>query len=387
MSDTPSVGTVLYFDNDLEHAEQTVRFLQSEGYRVEHFTGLDGMGLDAVRDRLPEPPDAVLLDFQGAGDDLEVCAALRADYLSEATPIIITAANLDQESVFAAYDAGATDYLNKPLRFKELGAKMSQYRAVAEQRASLNQQIAMARNLAFTAMTTSSELGEILRFHEYSLSISDFKELGSVLLETLSGFGVKGSIIFFLGREVFCSDDGTDRPLEREVLRKFRDQGRLVSFKNRTFFNYSKFSLLIRNMPVDNEERYGILKDQLCIMLNGLEGRVRAMLIERSNEDKKRAILIIANTIGRMVMDMEENNVKLSQQFEKVIVDMETRLSHDILKYNLLEHEERAIMDNVYQALGESTSIFERSIALESEYRKIMKQLLESLAAKQPLDV
>ena len=59
-------------------------------------------------------------------------------------------------------------------------------------------------------------------------------------------------------------------------------------------------------------------------MLNGLEGRVRAMLIERSNEDKKRSILIIANTIGRMVMDMEENNVKLSQQFEQVIASFES---------------------------------------------------------------
>lgn len=382
---TPSAfGTLLYFEDDDAMASMIMDFLTEQGYRVEHFAEFPANGIEGLRERLAEPPAVVLLDILLSGmNGYEICQLLREQYLPETTPVIFISGLMKNDDILQAYKCGADDYLVKPARLEELAVKLANYRAAAERCQIASEQMEIVRRMAFAAMATSSELGEILRFYEDSMQLPELPALAKRLLQTVGTFGVRASIMFWKDQELYCSDDDREHPLEIEVMRLFRSDGRVHSWKNRTFFNYDHFTLLVRNMPVTDELRYGVLKDQLCLLLNGLDSRISSLLTEHYSRQQRKAIAITASTLHKMVMEMDQNNVSLSGKFEQIIMDMELRLNHDILMFNLLQSEEQVLIGHLHESITAATSVFQSGLTFERQYRETMARLLENLAARQ----
>jgi len=78
-------------------------------------------GEQALAALATELPEVILLDIMMPGmSGVEVCAKVRADPRTTHTPIIILTAKSDAETHRAAMEAGATQYLVKPIRPSEL---------------------------------------------------------------------------------------------------------------------------------------------------------------------------------------------------------------------------------------------------------------------------
>lgn len=92
--------------------------LEDEGYSVrEAANGADGLASFAS-----EPADLVLLDLRLPDmSGFEVCRALR---LRSIVPIIIITAQTDTVDMVAGLEAGADDYVTKPVVPKELAARI-----------------------------------------------------------------------------------------------------------------------------------------------------------------------------------------------------------------------------------------------------------------------
>ena len=278
-------GKVLYFEDDLELSNLFKEFLETEHYQVIHYASLPEGGISEIAEALGDQPDFVLLDIGLPGvDGNQVCQQLREEYLSANVPIIFISGRMSENDILSAYEVGADDYLIKPVRLMELKLKLEQFSKRQQARENNQQLISGAQQMAFKAMATSSELGEILRFHEDSYSVGSIADLAKLLLDAIAKFSLKASIAFFDKSTSFYRNDGQIKPLEEQALETFRDQERIFSWKNRTFFNYPNFSVLIRDMPINDEERYGVLKDQLCLLFNGVDARVNALKIEKSNQ-------------------------------------------------------------------------------------------------------
>jgi len=70
-------------------------------------------------------PDVILLDALMPGmDGFEVCRRLRADIATRAIPVIFMTGLTETEHVVAAFDAGGTDYVTKPVRQSEMLARV-----------------------------------------------------------------------------------------------------------------------------------------------------------------------------------------------------------------------------------------------------------------------
>ncbi len=83
--------------------------------------------------------DCFLLDINMPDEDgISLCAAIREMPEHEETPIIMLTVNRDWESIRRSFDAGATDYVTKPVESVELIARvnMSQRFTVARQSAA-----------------------------------------------------------------------------------------------------------------------------------------------------------------------------------------------------------------------------------------------------------
>lgn len=71
------------------------------------------------------PPDLIILDIMMPGmDGIELCQTIRNRQERGNVPILILSTRGDAKSVLRSMDAGATDYLPKPILHHDLVAKV-----------------------------------------------------------------------------------------------------------------------------------------------------------------------------------------------------------------------------------------------------------------------
>jgi signal transduction histidine kinase len=109
-------------EDDPSSARVLRQILEQAGYRVT----LAADGADALRRMEEQLPDLLLLDWMLPGvSGLEICHQVRQRWNALALPILMVTAKTDPESVYAAFDAGASDYIAKPYRGAEIRARIA----------------------------------------------------------------------------------------------------------------------------------------------------------------------------------------------------------------------------------------------------------------------
>jgi DNA-binding response OmpR family regulator len=110
--------TVLLVEDDARVRRVLRLALEDEGYTVtEAADGAAGLSTLAA-----QPPDVVLLDLMLPDTDgFTVCRSIRR--VSD-VPVIMVTARVDSHDVVAGLEAGADDYVTKPLVAKELAARI-----------------------------------------------------------------------------------------------------------------------------------------------------------------------------------------------------------------------------------------------------------------------
>ncbi|EGH33749.1 PAS:GGDEF protein, partial [Pseudomonas syringae pv. japonica str. M301072] len=109
---TQSAATILIIDDDVHVRELLEVLLQNQGYRT--LTAESGELALAMIKR--QAPDLILLDIMMPGmDGYEVASQLKAEKNTANIPIIMLSALDDQSSRLSGLEAGAEEYLNKPV--------------------------------------------------------------------------------------------------------------------------------------------------------------------------------------------------------------------------------------------------------------------------------
>src|ERR1044071_6851650 len=112
---------ILVVDDVADNVEILQLRLESQGYEV--ITAGDGeAALATIRDKLP---DLVLLDIMMPKlDGIGAVKALKADSSLPFIPVILVTARADAKDVIAGLEAGADDYLTKPVDHAALLARV-----------------------------------------------------------------------------------------------------------------------------------------------------------------------------------------------------------------------------------------------------------------------
>jgi adenylate cyclase len=132
------IPLVLVADDMPANVEILQMRLESRGYDV----AVANDGDNALARIVDLKPDLILLDIMMPGiDGIEVCRRVRADPTLPYTPIVMVTAKADKKDVAAGLDAGADDYLTKPIDHAELMARvrsMLRIKELYDQLAELN---------------------------------------------------------------------------------------------------------------------------------------------------------------------------------------------------------------------------------------------------------
>jgi len=125
---------VLVVDDDPDMVGFLARLLQSEGMAVE--TAADGASALSLVDATP--PDLVLLDVMMPGaSGFDVCRQLKGDEATALIPVVLVTSLEDSESRVRGIEAGADDFLSKPVKREELIARVKTLRRLHDTRKEL----------------------------------------------------------------------------------------------------------------------------------------------------------------------------------------------------------------------------------------------------------
>jgi two-component system sensor histidine kinase/response regulator len=140
---TPARATVLVVDDEPRN-RLLVRACLEPAYRVlEAVDGADGLAVLAR-----EPVDTVLLDVLMPGrNGYEICAEIKRQHSGILLPVVLLTALSDQDSRNEGLQAGADDYLTKPIDRRELLLRVQGMVKLRSQQEQIHRQVAELRTL------------------------------------------------------------------------------------------------------------------------------------------------------------------------------------------------------------------------------------------------
>ncbi len=142
-------------------------------------------------------PDIILLDIMMPGiNGFETCERLKADEHTKDIPVIFMTALSDAEDKVKGFEAGAVDYVTKPLQYSEVLARVTTHLKIRELARSLQGQNEQLQGLTDELQKTNAELVKVsdeLRDANTALSRR------AVQLETSNQVGQQVTSILDLG--------------------------------------------------------------------------------------------------------------------------------------------------------------------------------------------
>ena len=146
-----SNALILVVDDEATQRLLTRDTLEKEEFRVEEASNGEE-GLDRIREIRP---DLVLLDVMMPGmNGFEVCRQLRADPTYSEIPVIIVTGREDTEDIKKGFDAGATDFLTKPVKWNLMSNRIRYVLRTSR----LEQELRVAKEVAEKASEAKSAL-------------------------------------------------------------------------------------------------------------------------------------------------------------------------------------------------------------------------------------
>ena len=134
MSEPQGAFRVLVVDDDPDMGAYLGVLLRKEGMRADIVEGGDAAMMRVMTD----PPDLILLDVMMPGvSGFEICQRLKSEETTALIPIVLVTGLEDTDSRVRGIEAGADDFLSKPVKREELVARVKTLRRLHETRKEL----------------------------------------------------------------------------------------------------------------------------------------------------------------------------------------------------------------------------------------------------------
>lgn len=299
----------------------------------------------------------VLLDVSMPGmDGYEVCQKIREHDKYSQVPVIFISARGSVEERMQGYKSGGDDYLVKPFECDELLSKIKLLERYDNERQGLKDNYQMASNVAMDAMTGSQEIGMALEYSKNTYGIKNESDLMKLLVNCLMGFGLNAIIRLKSGSEFeWHQCVGDPSPLETELVEMLATKDRIFSFEHRTQFNFDRINLLVKNMPIDDDNKYGRYKDLLPFFLDATNACMESIEDSKTIADHNQLKSAIS-TVNRYI-DEEKKLIKESQDIlGSILRDLNRTVEDELPILGLEEDQEKFLVGLIETKITEASA-------------------------------
>jgi len=354
--------TILAVDDEVINLE-ILHELLDDHYKI--ITATDGQAcLEIVND---SNPDLILMDVNMPRlDGIDTCKKLKADSSTASIPIIFVSALASHQEKMTGYKAGGEDYISKPFDGDELFAKIALTLSASAAIAEYEKSSSETMNMAMTALSTAGNVGTALQFSNASLGSKTADELAELLMEYYAIYGLIVSIRYVQENKVkFYSHSDTISDVEKKLMNQANEQGRFIDFGRRTLVNYERISVLIKNMPVENEQKYGEMKDNLGFIGDAAEARATSIEVEKALNT---IIISSKEILSEINLEYKENAGKN----DSILALLHREMSEAFHFLEMRTEDEDSLISILVSAEQKSKSLYQNGLDIEEKIARLM---------------
>lgn len=339
-------------------------------------------GADALFMAQKNHPDLIILDVEMPGmDGYETCRRFKKIDATVDVPVIFVSAHDKIEDRLKGYEAGGEDYLIKPFDPKELETKVAQLLKAASERTALKQMANYATSTAMTAISNTSEMGVILEALKKFNVCDDYKTVGEAVLQGLSVYGLKGAIQIRSPEEIITRNtQGEVSPLEASVINHLVSMERITQFQSKLCINYPDISLLVHDMPLENVERCGRLRDHMTMLVEGAEVRIQG--IRAASKQRGEALEYAGWRITEALKEIDSAQRQRRVETRIAFSDLIDKIEKAMISTAMTESQERFLSAIVRDGVEEIINAQTAEIDIQNKLTAIINELRGLLGVK-----
>lgn len=332
---------------------------------------------DCVEQLKTEKPDLFLLDVKLPGmDGYTLCRQLQGDAEFRHIPVIFVSGNDTIEERVTGYDAGGNDFIVKPFEPEELLRKFKVAQNLITVRQSLAVQLEDAEHLSSLVMASMDETGILLQFMSKLIAMETPDETATGLLELMQRYRLEGVVQTRLGNNVqTLSAAGRNQPLEMSVIEHVRDQGRIFEFKRRSVHNFERVTLMVNNLPLEDPDFCGRLRDHLSVAAQGVDSRLKALQTEDANKRAQAGILSALESISDTIMELRDVHQANNAASTKLIGDLQETLLNSFYRLGLTDNQEKFLQNMVGDFTTQMAALLDRGVQTQETMQRLNDKL------------
>lgn len=340
--------------------------------------------IDAILQQITQSPcGALVVDLTGS-DPAQL--DFRPDFVKENSPLadiplMILSPSSDLAPKLRAFQMGCDDYLDAGTPVAEMIARIRKlmfHKIASEQ---LKQRLEQASAMAFTVMSDNSDLGATIQFLLETSHCDNLDQLGQLFFRVIQRYGLAASLQL---RSAFGVKDmeasGLCRELEAQLLLQLQDAGRYVDFGRRTIMNYGRCSLLVRNMPVDDPNRYGAIKDNTFYLLQGLDARLRTLDLQEKLQREKATLRKMSQAVKAVMADIDSSYQAVMRDIVANVEDMAGTIQGHIPALALSVEQEVFFEEVTDRCVANTNRIFNDGLRVDETFTRLAAAMDSALA-------
>lgn len=328
-----------------------------------------------------EPYKVVVLDLAIAQDlDLKFCArVLEKPEMHEVSLVLLTRSQSVQDKL-KALEIGCDDFIESSANGEEACARVTRsifHRIANEQLAT---RLEMASRAARSAMVDNSDLGANLQFLLSVHDCDNLDQLGQRFFQTIERYGLKCSLqMRSIMGDKNMEAHGMAKDLEAQLLAQMAESGRYIDFGKRTICNYDKVSLLIKNMPVDEPDKYGAIKDNTFCLVQGLNARIHALEDQYRILEERDALTKLSKDVKSVMHSLKDSYQEVMRSIVSQVETTSNLIQDRIPALMLAEHDEAFLENTLNDCVRDTNRIFNEGLVVDEMFEKLEEAVTRTL--------
>lgn len=297
-------------------------------------------------------------------------------------PAIILADPASMADKLAIYDLGYDDIIESSVNNQEALARCRKATFHQIAMRQLSSRLIAATATAHTALVDNSDLGANVQFLLALHSCDNLDELGQQFFNSLERYGLKCSVQMrsLMGIKNM-EPTGMAKDLESQLLSELKNSGRYVDFGSRTVINFDRVSMLIKNMPINDPEKYGSIKDNTFALIQGLNARVIALEDKYKLEQEKETLKKLSGDIKGVIHIVKSSYQDVMKGIASTVENTAEKIQYRLPALALTEEDEVFLEDITNASIYETNRIFNDGLKVDEYVNKLEKALGTAIAA------
>ncbi|MET0355451.1 MAG: hypothetical protein ABW044_01675 [Cellvibrio sp.] len=259
-------------------------------------------------------------------------------------------------------------YILSPFSDDAVNSALKKFLDERQSLAAIQEELKNYSNIAFTAMSSASEMGVVAFYAQSVQNIADMNRLAHQTIHCLKDLSVQGYIQFSFDDKLYTYPENISKKYLNLLNQTRLSDCRIISQGRFFIFNFENAQLLIIDAPVENPDKYGRLRDVIAHIASIAEARAKTIKVNellKAQQENTRTVI----TLLKMASQDNRTSVKT------IMTELSMALREIAMGLDLTLEQETAMLTLADKALTSLESLHKTTDAIETHFHSLLLQL------------